>query len=422
MGDSIKNGGGTTATVVTFTVENLLYTAALTSTVLFLSHYFSIVHMPAIVFMFVGVVSVLMALHVITMLLIFSMRHKSAGGAFSDTILSEVSQGFSVISSLLWLGLLLCMFLDVPRITSIPNLPSSASVVSLAIVLGFSIVIPFLATVVTYAAVPAGGRNSLVFNGSTVGAVSLMFFVMVSFGSGGVMRCSPYDGAGASMYFFVSVCTYWGLLYVIELAVFLQFSPLSVLWNMLTGREQGINYMTPEDNINENTGFLSSFSITYWRIPGCILNILIVVSTTLFCPTSMYFSVIVAAITVGTAHIPLIFSIDLDWFLLHPQGQDIQVATVDNPNNVNMNQTTDKDRTPTGYTMYNTHPSRDSSGSTYPANAYPQRSEVFPTPVAYPHDVFGPTLPNTPNQYENFQMQAGPGTSRDSRTTLRQRP
>jgi hypothetical protein len=326
MGDNTKDSGGTAATVVTFTVENLLYTAVITSTVWFLSHYFSVVRIPAIVFMFLSVVSVLIALHTVAMLLVFSMRVKSANGAFSDSILSEVSQGFSVISSLLWLGFLWCMFLKVPRITSVPGLSSSASMVTLAIVLGFSIVIPFLATIVTYAAVPGGGNNSLIFNGSTVGALSLMFFVMVSFGSGGVMKCAPYDSAGISFTFFVMVCTFWGLLYLIELLIFFGVSPLTSMWNILTGQGNEGQGLSPEYNKNKATGFFDSFHITYWRIPGCALNMFIVFSTTGFCQSDMHFVIIITAIVIGGLHIPLILSVNLDWFLLQQPIPVTQIA------------------------------------------------------------------------------------------------
>jgi hypothetical protein len=228
------------------------------------------------------------------------------------------------------------MFINMPRITSVPGLASSASLVSLAIVLGFSIVIPFLATVVTYASVPGGGNNSLIFNGSSVGAVSLMFFVMVSFGSGGVTKCSPHDSAGTAFSFFLVVCIFWGLLYLIELAVFFRLSPLRSMWNTLTGQDQTQPGLPFEDNKDKVTGFFDSFHFTFWRIPGCALNMLIVFSTTWFCKTDLYFTVIITAITVGALHIPLIFSVNLDWFLVQEARPDIQIAEVVDHEKVNM--------------------------------------------------------------------------------------
>jgi hypothetical protein len=209
----------------------------------------------------------------------------------------------------------------VPRITSVPGFPSSASVVSLAIVLGFSILIPFLAIVVTYAAVPAGARNSLIFNGSTVGSASLLFFVMVSFGSGGVMKCAPYNGYGTNLSFIALVFTYWVLLYLIELAVFFRFNPLGVFWNILAGRDAQTgdsSYTTSNTAVHD--GFLNSVSINYWRIPGCVLNLSIVLSTMWFCTFSVHTSVIIAVIVVLAAHLPLVFSIDFDWLLLSNDG------------------------------------------------------------------------------------------------------
>jgi hypothetical protein len=333
MSGAVEQRGGSIATVVTFTVENLLYTAIITSICWFASHYFNIVRIPVVVFMFVDIVSVLAALHTVLMLIIFSMRQKKVGGAFSDCILSDMSQGFAVISSLLWLGLLLSVFIDVPRITSVPGLPSSASAVSLAIVLGFSIIIPFLAIVVTYAAVPTGGSNSLLFNGSTLGALSLIFFVLVSFGSGGVMKCAPYDGVGTSMVFSVLAVTYWVLLYLIELAVFFRFNPLTMLWNLLTGRgEQSRQLSGGPDQ------FPDTFSVIYWRIPGCVLNMGIIISTTAFCQSALRGSVIVVVVAVAIAHIPLIFSINFEWLLSNSVSRVVDIAGAVPSNDTNMYQ------------------------------------------------------------------------------------
>ena len=326
MGGQVKNGGGTTATVITFTVENLLFTSILTASCWFLSNYFTVLRMPAIVFMFVNIISVLITLHTTVMLLIFSIRHKSVDGAFSDCVLSDVSQGFAVICSLMWVGMLGCMFIDVSRITSVPGFPSSASVASLAVVIGFSVVIPLLALVVTYAAVPAGGRNSLIFNGSTVGAASLLFFVVVSFGSGGVTKCSPYDGAGTSMSFFILVVVYWSLLYIIELAVFFHFSPLMVLWNTLMGNDGQTSAMPLTNGQDFANGSSDSFSISYWRIPGCVLNMVIVISTLGFSQSSVHSTIIVCVVAVAAMHVPLIITINLNGVLMQPVLDDDKMS------------------------------------------------------------------------------------------------
>jgi hypothetical protein len=328
QGSSGGGGGTTTTTVVTFTVENLLYTTILTATCWFAGHYFSILRMPAVVFMFVGTVSALVALHTVSMLLIFSVRHKSVDGAFADSMMADVSQGAAVVCSLLWWAMLLCMFIDVPRITAVVGFPSSASIVSLALVLGFSVVIPFLALVVTYAAVPAGGRNSLVFNGSTVGASSLLFFVIVSFGSGGVMKCVPYESVASSTAFCALVVSYWLLLYVTELLVFFEWNPLRVLWNIMAGLDGQTDdnaMMMQRDNEPTGGGLLDSFGIRYWRIAGCGLNAVIVGSTVAFSKASMYPTVGVALAVVLVAHVPLILKINIDGILLRPLNKEYDV-------------------------------------------------------------------------------------------------
>jgi hypothetical protein len=222
MSENGERRGGSMVTVVTFTVEILIYTAILTATCGFVSNYFSVLRIPALVFMFLNTVSTMLAMHTLVMVLIFSTRRKSADAAFSDNVLCDFSQGFTVISSILWVLFLVCVFIDVPRITSVSGFPPSASIISCAVVIGFSTVIPLLSMVATYAAVPVDAQNSLMFNGAAVGAFSFLFFTIVSFGSEGVMKCSPYDSSGTTLMFCIFVIVYWVLLYLVELVIFFQ--------------------------------------------------------------------------------------------------------------------------------------------------------------------------------------------------------
>jgi hypothetical protein len=298
---------GASSTVTTFTIENLLYTAALTASCWFASHYFSFFRIPALAFMFVDTVSVMASINAASTILIFSIRPKRVGGAFSDCVLAEVSQGFAIVSSLMWLVVLFCMFIDVPRIAAVPGFPASASAIALAVVLGFSVVIPFLALVITYAAVPAGSGNSLLFNGSTVGAACLLFFVTVSFGNGGVMKCYPHTGTYTSIFFFVCVLSYWGVLLLLEIAVFGGFDPLeSILTSLGNDKDRYERFM---QNFQ-----LSWIEINLWRIIGCLINIMIVATSLLYTDVSLHGTVVFAGFVVVLLHVPLIITIKFDWF------------------------------------------------------------------------------------------------------------
>jgi hypothetical protein len=320
---------GTASSVVTYTIENILFIAILTGTCLFASHYISVIRLPPVAFMFVGVESVLITLQTVVMLIIFSTRHKTVDGAFADSLLSHVSQGFTVMSCLMWVGTLACVFVEVPLITSVVGFPSSASIASLAVVIGFSVVIPLLALTVTYAALPEGEINSLVFNGSTLGATSLLFFVLVSYGSGGVSKCSPYDGAGTSTTFFGLVLTYWTLLYLIEIAVHYKFSPLTALWNNLVGGGDGDARMMNQDGF---VGPPKAVSITFWRIPGGVLNVVTVISALGYSDQRMRYMILVFAVVIAILHVPLIITLDIDAFfsMFSGSGDEMNFPMVQN--------------------------------------------------------------------------------------------
>jgi hypothetical protein len=298
---------GSASTVVTFMIENLVYIALLTATCWLVAHYFPILRIPALVFMFVDSVSVMACVHTVSTILIFSIRPKQIGGAFSDCVLAEVSQGFAIITSLMWLGFLWCIFLDVPRIASVPGFPSSASAIVVAVVLGLSVVIPFIALVVTYAAVPSGAGNSLFFNGSTVGAASLLFFVTLSFGSAGATRCIPHEDEAARLFFGILVLSYWCALLVLEAIVFLRVDVFESLWVMFgNDAETYYEYV--------NCVRVSWIDISVWRVFGCVLNVVIVASTGWYIKESQAQTLNIVLIVVAAVHVPMVFTINIDMF------------------------------------------------------------------------------------------------------------
>ena len=305
--------GGTTSTVITVAVETLLFTSLLTASCWFASHYFEVLRMPALIFMFVDTISVMLSVHTTALFVVFSMRRKNAGGAFTDVLLAEISQGFAVVASLMWLCFLFAMFLDLPRITSVPGFAPTASVVALTVVLGFSVIIPLLALIATCASVPEGGSNTLLLNGSTVGAASLIFFVIISFGSGGVMKCSPFDDTASRFIFMVLVFWYWAMLFAIELAIFFKSNPFQAIWQMLGLESESTLHSAEDDDTTVLVMLINGFndvcSIDYWRIVGGVLNVLILATTLVFSHPGVYATVGIAMCLVVLAHIPLIFNI-----------------------------------------------------------------------------------------------------------------
>jgi len=305
---------GMTSTVVTFLVECLLYSGLLTGTCMILAHYFEFLRIPAAVFMFVDTVSVLASINTAMIILLFSTKFTKQGGAFTNSLIAEASQGFSVVATIMWAALLMCLILELPRISTIPGMDVSSSVIPIAIVLGFGTVIPLLSFVVTFAATPDGATNSLFFNGSTVGASSLLFMVIASLGNGGVMKCYPYAGAGTGFIFWVLVISYWAALYVLEVIIYSGWNPFGSMWKMITGgnSDQQQQILGPSDD--SATGFrafwrvIKRFHINFWRILGGLLNVVIVITTLNFTNPNIHNVVGLMVVVVAAAHIPLVFS------------------------------------------------------------------------------------------------------------------
>jgi hypothetical protein len=298
---------------VTFEIELILFVALVSSTLLVLSAYFnSVLRIPPVVFMFVYAICAMLLKTIGAQIFVFSSSKKVIGSDINSTVLADVSQGFAVVSSVLWVGLILLMFIDVPRITSVPDYEPENSMVAMAVAIGFTIFIPFLAIVVCYTAVPEGRSNSLVFNGSTVGVFSLLFFVLTSFGSGGVMKCGSLAGSLSGFIFTVLVCSYFVALYVIEMLDFYRWNPFKSL--MSKGQ-----VVPPPSNI---PAIFKGIHFNVWRIPGAVVNGVIILSTIPFSHSPVHGMVVVVLLVVLGMHVPLIISIKFD----HSSGETVPTA------------------------------------------------------------------------------------------------
>jgi hypothetical protein len=288
---------------VTFEIELMLLISIITSTILFVSTYFnSTLKIPPIVFMFVYSMCA-MAVKTLTMqILVFSTSKKATNMEVASTTLSDVSQGFAVVSFVMWIGMILLMFIDVPRITSIPGHEPAESIPAMGVVIGSTIFIPFLALVVCYTAVPVGGSNTLIFNGSTVGVVSLLFFVLVSLGSGGVTKCEPFRSTFDTFIFIIFVLSYFTLLYVVELLNFKRWNPFACFFS-------GVEV---DSSQTESNGIFSRFKFNFWRIPGAALNGFIVLSTIAFSSSDVHVLIGFMFIVVLGMNAPLIITVKFD--------------------------------------------------------------------------------------------------------------
>jgi hypothetical protein len=309
-----------------FQVELCLYSCVLAASCHFAANYASFLHIPAIVFMCLDAISVMLLVHVIAMAVVFTLRRKYPGGVFTDSVAAEVSQGFAVVSSLLWVCLLSGVYLDLPYVTASPGGKSSASAVAIAVVLGFYTVVPFLALVSTYVAVPEGGSNSLLLNGSTLGAASLMFLVLVCFGSVGATRCPPFGGSTNRVLFTILVVVYWILLVLVEMAVLSEWDPLGFTHESQEAEEGG-----------EPTGWLSAFKnrISYWRGLGCLLDIVIVATSLAFSHSDVHGTAGLFILFIIIVHIPPVFGLEFEtlgrWFTPTAKPQSPATTLVVDP-------------------------------------------------------------------------------------------
>ena len=292
--------------MLVFQIETCLYCAVLTASCCFASNYFTFLKIPAIVFMCVYAVFWMLVVHIIVMLSVFSLRSRPTAGVFMDSVVADVSQGFAVVASILWVSLLSGMYLHLPYITATPGGESSASAVALAVVLGFFVVVPFLALISTYMAVPDGATNSLLINGSTLGAASLLFLVFVSFGSTGFTRCYLFGGGANNSLFIFLVVIYWGLLFGVEIAD--EFWDPLELW----GGAQAV-----EGTVQAPRGFLAkvqslnvSVRISYCRIVGCLLDIMIVATSIAFSNSDIHGTTGLFILFITLVHIPLVVMLE----------------------------------------------------------------------------------------------------------------
>ena len=94
-----------------FQKELCLYCAVLTASCQVAANFASFLHIPANVFMCLDALSTMLFVHLVAIVLVFTLRRKYTGGVFTDSVAAEASQGFAVVSSLLWLGLLSGVYL-----------------------------------------------------------------------------------------------------------------------------------------------------------------------------------------------------------------------------------------------------------------------------------------------------------------------
>jgi hypothetical protein len=311
-------GGNSTTTVVTFSVELLLYTALLTATCWFVEHYAVFLRMPALVFLIVDPLSVMASASTGMLVLFFALGNKASSGGFADGSVAQATQGFAVAASIMWGLLLACMFIKVPHISTVPGDDPSASVFVLAVVTGFSIVTPLLAMIVTYASVPGGQRNSLVFNGAAVGSFCVLFLVILALGNGGVSKCFPYAGAGTSFVFKLLVSLYGIVLYALEIIVFSGWDPLNDLWSLVTGAPtarpgSGAPQKADGDGATHFVSFLGGkFGVNYWRMVGLVVNEIVLATALSFTNSDVHVLVAMTMLVVAALHVPLVFRVEVE--------------------------------------------------------------------------------------------------------------
>jgi hypothetical protein len=308
-------GGNSTTTVVTFSVELLMYTTLLTASSWFVEHYISMMRVPALAFVILDPLAVMAPVSTAMLVLFFSVGEKASSGGFADDSVAKATQGFTVVASIMWGLLVACMFIEVPHVSSVPGHAPDASALVLAIIIGFAGLVPLLAMIVTYAAVPGGQRNSLVFNGAAVGSFSLLFLVILALGNGGVSKCYPYAGAGTSFIFTTLVIAYWVALYAVELLIFSGWDPLAKLWHAVTGRTKQSHHWY--------SSILGHFSFNYWRVVGGLVNVIVLGTALSFTKSSVHALVVVVMIVVAALHVPMVLKI-------HTQHVVVAAAADDN--------------------------------------------------------------------------------------------
>jgi hypothetical protein len=298
----MPSGGDSTTTVVTFSVELLLYTTLLTASSWFVEHYLAIMRVPALAFVVLDPLAVMAPVSTAMLVLFFSVGDKASSGGFADDSVAQATQGFTVVASIMWGLLVACMFVEVPRVSSVPGHEPAASALVMAIIIGFGALVPLLAMIVTYAAVPGGQRNSLVFNGAAVGSFSLLFLVILALGNGGVTKCPPYAGAGTSFIFAVLVIIYWVALYAVELLVFSEWDPIASLWNKVTGQTTN----SRKRRTHWYSAVLGHFSVNYWRVVGAIVNEIALGTALGFTQSTVHGLVVVVMLVVAALHVPMV--------------------------------------------------------------------------------------------------------------------
>jgi hypothetical protein len=285
---------------ITFLIETCIYSAVFSSTVVFLDAYFSaVIRLPAMALMFIDAVVWMVIVNSIV-LFIYMCYHTNSESGFQNNFFAEISKGFCVMCSLLWVIMLLCTTsVNVPFITALPGSTTSASLIPLSVVLGFGFIVPLLATMCSFVAVPVGGSNSLLLNGPAVGAASLLFLVLVAVGNGGVTKCPPFSGDTNRYVFYIIIVVYWISIVFIELAMFFKWNPVPT----------GLKIFKQKSFTWVRGGVSISIAINGWRIVSCVVDVIIVLSALAFCKSEVVWVVGLALLLVVALHVPMVIDL-----------------------------------------------------------------------------------------------------------------
>jgi hypothetical protein len=126
------------------------------------------------------------------------------------------------------------------------------------------------------------------------------------------MKCGSLAGSLSGFIFTVLVCSYFVALYVIEMLDFYRWNPFKSL--MSKGQ-----VVPPPSNI---PAIFKGIHFNVWRIPGAVVNGVIILSTIPFSHSPVHGMVVVVLLVVLGMHVPLIISIKFD----HSSGETVPTA------------------------------------------------------------------------------------------------
>jgi hypothetical protein len=297
---------------VTFLTENCLYTAVLWASVRAVVFYVAVVKLPALAVMLVDSFVATLSVHTIVIFVVLSNSRAPATGEFLSNHVAELSRGHAVVCLTTWTGMFLCTTsISSPFIAAIPGGTTASSLISVGAVLGFGAVVPFLSIMSAFIATPAGSYTSIV-NGTSISAMCLVFFVLLSLGSSGTTKCN-LAGSANSFAFYMLVFLYLAAIALVEMVVFYKRNIQTV-----TGVEvhpmaasAGATLYSRLSTMFKN--FFVLFPVTnVWRLVSGAVNFVIVWSTLGFCSADVTWAVQLALLFVVALHIPMVITPDME--------------------------------------------------------------------------------------------------------------